>query len=118
MSEDNKGKEYTDEGYNLIAICLMWGIATPIRLAQVLGRANARCIESAFNRICKNASAYEDMRDYDIKPPLKGFEKDRLNYYSRIYVKEQTKRKASPEQISRRSGIAIEPIKEYIKELS
>ena len=117
--KSNKGRDYTDDGYNLITINLIWGLSTPVRMAQVFKRKNANSIERAFDRVCKNATDYPDKKVYIIKPPIFGVKLDRVNDYAWKFIYEQhIIRKVSLNIISDCTGISIEAMEKELKSKS
>lgn len=115
--KNNHGKMYSIEECNFIAFCLIWGICTPERLATKLGRTSANAIERMFDRVCKDASDYPDMRgEYKLWPIISSVGLKYINAFAWQFIVEQhIVRKKSLDDVSMRTGMDLGVMVEEIE---
>ncbi len=116
LGKTNANKDYSSVEYNLIFNVLVFGISTPAQLARAMGRSEA-AIRSAFRRICFDATAYEDTKEYKVHPLIRN--KNRyINFFARLYIEGQLlDRGKDIEDVAQRLGMDIKTLQNYLDNL-
>lgn len=115
----NTGKEYTMEEYNLIFFLTVRGLPFD-QIARIMNRGESAIIR-AWGRLCRNATDYEDKKEYQLRPLCSG-ELGYLNQWAKQYAIIQfVHRKTLPTQIAKRIakkiGCSYDMIHNYLAQV-